>query len=66
MTFDPIRDSVIRKREITANSFDRANEEALSVSLGDIGLVRATLTFAALKSEPKTLDPWFHGVALEV
>lgn len=56
--------SVISAREMTATSFDRANEEAVSVSLGDIEIVRYTLIQAALKSEPKTLDPWFHGVAL--
>lgn len=64
MTFDPKNNSVISEREMTATSFDRANEEALSVSFGDIELVRVTLFQAALKSEPKTFDSWFHGVAL--
>ena len=53
-----------REREITAASFDNANEDALSATLSDIEFVKTTLTFATLKSEPSDFDPWFHAVAL--
>ncbi len=64
MSVDPINDSVMREREITATSFDRANEKALAVSLGDIEFIRVTLTFAVLKSDPTTFDQWYHAIAL--
>jgi len=56
--------TVTQEREITAASFDGLNEDALSVTLGDIELVKATLTLAVLKSEPMDFDPWFHAIAL--
>ena len=64
MTSDQGSDTTTREREITAASFDEANEDALSATLGDIEFVKTTLTFATLKSEPPDFDPWFHAVAL--
>jgi len=64
MTSDQGSDTATREREITAASFDEANEDALSATLGDIEFVKTTLTFATLKSEPPDFDPWFHAVAL--
>ncbi|NIA08142.1 MAG: hypothetical protein GWP14_11005 [Actinobacteria bacterium] len=69
MSFDHINDSVMSEREIIATSFDRANEKALAVSLGDIELIRVTLTFTVVKSDPTTsdsttFDQWYHAIAL--
>lgn len=64
MTSNHESDTGTREREITAASFDDANENALSDTLGDIEFVRATLTFAVLKSEPADFDPWLHAIAL--
>ncbi len=64
MTSDHKGITVTREREITAASFDDANGDALSVTLGDIEFVKTTLTIAALKSEPAKPDPWLHAIAL--
>jgi hypothetical protein len=64
MTSDQGSDTAVREREITAASFDDANEDALAVTLSDIAFVTTTLTLATLKSEPPDFDPWFHAVAL--
>ena len=64
MTLNEGTNATAREREETATSFDEANDQALSTTLGDIELLRATLTFATLKSEPPDFDPWFHAVAL--
>ena len=64
MTSNQKRDTVTREREITAASFDHANGDALTVTLGDIGFVKATLAIAILKSVPPEFDPWFHAIAL--
>lgn len=64
MTSKHRSDTVTRERDITAALFDDANEDALSVTLGDIEFVKTTLTIAVLKSEPTEFDPWLHAIAL--
>ena len=64
MTLNQMTDAATRDREKAATSFDDANEEALTATLGDLEFVRATLAFATLRSEPKDFDRWFHAVAL--
>lgn len=64
MSLDPINDSVLGERAITATSFDSVNEKALAASLGDIERIRVTLTFAVCESDPTSFDPWYEAVAL--
>jgi hypothetical protein len=58
------RNTAPREREITAASFDDANEDALSVTLRDIELVKTPLRFVILKSDLPDSHPWFHAIAL--